>query len=109
MNYKKKYEEALERAKNGGSLETIFPELIKENEDEKIRKALISTFQNRKKYCIADTFGKVSVEDTLAWLEKQGEVAIWNEGCGEWQCGVFALHNITHWRPIPEFMEGGEE
>jgi len=72
----KAYEEALERAKKWYNapnidkmptygnriIEEIFPELIEENEDEKIRKELIK-------------FVKVNIpneERYIAWLEKQG-------------------------------------
>ncbi len=51
------------------TLERIFPEL-KESEDERIRKALINVFASHKGY---ENFYGVSVEDILAWLEKQGE------------------------------------
>jgi hypothetical protein len=47
----------------------IFPEL-KESEDEKVRKAIINVFASHKDY---EVFFGVSVEDILAWLEKQGE------------------------------------
>jgi len=85
MNYEKKYKEALEKARlvlqekgnepDGASiLSKLFPELI-ESEDERIRKHLISFFDN------LITFGNASICETedikvdniLAWLEKQGE------------------------------------
>ena len=77
-DYKKLYEEALERAKEMSALpddratiEYIFPEL-KESEDEKIRKTLIKIFKK------ADMGGKIFGESitytqVVAWLEKQGE------------------------------------
>lgn len=78
MNYEKKYEEALERAKNlhkdaiemgenirAKQCEIIFPEL-KESEDEKIRKALIRFHKST-----IDVDG-IKGEDIIAWLEKQG-------------------------------------
>ena len=84
MDYEKKYKEALERAKyyregipdrkleNGENiLDYIFPEL-KESEDERIRKALINVFSTHQGY---EVFFGASVEDILAWLEKQGEKA----------------------------------
>lgn len=82
MDYKQKYEEALEKArvwkeKSGmpidrqGILDDIFPEL-KESEDERIRKALIYYFSEQDGILTAIN-GSVSVRDILAWLEKQGE------------------------------------
>ena len=88
----KAYDESLERAKeqlNGAkvfdydneqiahdirtTVYNIFPEL-KESEDEKIRKALISAINN---ICAGDeglvTFNGFSKEQVLAWLEKQGQ------------------------------------
>ena len=82
MDYKKAYNEALERARqvhttnvdeNKKSTEYIFPELA-ESENERIRKAI--------KYCIKQGFighGRIEdviVDDCLAWLEKQGEEEI---------------------------------
>ena len=75
----KAYNKAFERAKNiyGASeckdilctLETIFPEL-KENEDEKIRKELISFFSELPD---AGTFRGIPTSKVIAWLEKRGE------------------------------------
>ena len=74
-DYKKKYEEALERAReelgsgcfDRGTIEYIFPEL-KESEDEKIKKEIIR---------IVDGYfpDKASTqrEKYIAWLKKQGE------------------------------------
>lgn len=77
-DYKKKYEDALKRAKKfieenplvqnlNTWIKETFPELA-ESEDEKIRKELIAWLQN--------TEGQVLPIDrynaTLAWLEKQG-------------------------------------
>ena len=78
MDYKEKYEQALERAKKihnqtefdyeKGMMEEIFPEL-KESEDEKIRKWLIDW---AKAVNWSEQF-TVTKEQVLAWLEKQGE------------------------------------
>lgn len=77
MDYKQKYEQALERAKiiNPGTADyevavKIFPE-IEENEDEKMRKQLLNWFKD----CSWDTIddGNLKREDIIAWLEKQGE------------------------------------
>ena len=75
MDYKEKYEQALERAKiiNPGTADyevavKIFPEL-KESEDEGIRKTLIEFV---KEY--GDKFyGQIAKMSAIAWLEKQGE------------------------------------
>ena len=75
----KRYDEVLERAKqlletsvafDRFTIERIFPEL-KENKDEKIRKALIDFF-SISAYNGEQTNG-VSDKDILAWIEKQGE------------------------------------
>lgn len=75
MDYEKKYNEALERAKKFYNseecrvgmtpvdLETIFPEL-KESEDEKIRKEILDYIDK-----------STGCERWVAWLEKQGEHA----------------------------------
>jgi hypothetical protein len=81
MDYEKAYKEALERAKDclaDGTItstaekyiEAIFPEL-KENEDEKIRKAIhiyLDWLDGRKDY---EPKGKYTIKDMIAWLEKQ--------------------------------------
>jgi len=82
MDYEKLYKESLERAKNlrkdaidmGDNIrakqcEIIFPTL-KESENERIRKALISILKSdfEKDTTIYD----ISVGDIIAWLEKQG-------------------------------------
>lgn len=84
MNYEKKYLEALEKARqfsehplqedSSSIVEYIFPEL-KEDEDEKIRKALIKYCKLQQK---ANNIGfcGISLIDIIAWLEKQGEKTI---------------------------------
>ena len=79
--YKKKYDEALERAKSFKTLELrdvaeyIFPEL-KESEDERIRKELISFLQLPHPQFV----GERKQEKWIAWLEKQAkQTPIWNE------------------------------
>ena len=71
MEHEKKYNEALERAREykkhgymmiNAALDNIFPELA-ESEDEKIRKSLIDMLKNDEKCYIKE----------IAWLEKQGE------------------------------------
>jgi hypothetical protein len=76
------YDKALERAQalyndkneigyaNAESvLEEVFP-LLKESEDERIRKEIINYFAKGKEYLSLCSIGK---DDILAWLEKQGE------------------------------------
>lgn len=84
-DYKKLYEEALERAKikrdeymrlDGPEsyvpqdIEYIFPELA-ESEDERIRKQLLNWFKD----CSWDAIdnGTLKRDDIITWLEKQGE------------------------------------
>ena len=76
MDYEKKYKEALERARGFYNneecrvgmtpidLEVIFPEL-RENEEEKIRKGIISTLKFANHNGIYDKY--------IEWLEKQDE------------------------------------
>ena len=87
MDYEKKYNEALERAKefmaNKGVApnadafktakeltETIFPEL-KEREDERIRKWI--RLELESKYVVDNIVNNVMADKALAWLEKQGK------------------------------------
>lgn len=83
MDYKKRYEEALEKAREYHNsprtcidinvLKYLFPEL-KESEDERIRKFLHHTFTAQ--YLCKDKLGKwhgEPVTNILSWLEKQGE------------------------------------
>ena len=80
MNYKKKYKEALERAKRWadgtlqpesttpqGVCEAIFPELT-ESEDERIIKTIHEYIKNRNWMLNGPT-----KEEVLAWLERQKE------------------------------------
>lgn len=55
-------------------LEYVFPELkdIEKSEGERIRKAIINVFASHKDY---EVFFGASVEDILAWLEKEAEHA----------------------------------
>lgn len=86
MDYKEKYKQALERAKeslNDGTISQntidylygILPEL-KESEDEKIRKALIwhlTRVDNEIPLGAYHSIDGVEIKDMIAWLEKQGE------------------------------------
>jgi len=91
MDYEKVYKEALERAKtlfenSHGMvlrkwLEGVFPEL-KENEDERIRKALIEGLESCQSAGNKTWSPRlVPISDCIAWLEKQGEQkpAEWSE------------------------------
>ena len=81
MDYKQKYEQALERAKEcridglalhqpvKAVIEHIFPEL-EESEDERIRKNLIKAL---KECCFTHFNDEFTVQEALDWLEKQGE------------------------------------
>lgn len=84
MDYKEKYEEALERARNirfgnpqsvtaNVVCEEIFPEL-KESEDERIRKWLIGVIKSNE-YGSISNVGEMPCPkpNVIAWLEKQGE------------------------------------
>lgn len=79
MDYKEKYNEALERAEKiynsefkpddamvlAKHLSMIFPEL-KESEDEKIKKAIIGYIDHGQHYGVSNA-------NMIAWLEKQKE------------------------------------
>ena len=79
MDYEKKYNEALERAKailcnlgEGASsirdIETIFPELA-ESEDERMKKAIVHVLYEN--YSDAAVIEGVEIAEIIAWLEKQ--------------------------------------
>ena len=80
MDYKEKYDEALERARNlhkdaidmeesllAKQCEIIFPEL-KESEDERIKNEIINSIKELR--IIGSSRDR---EKAIAWLEKQGE------------------------------------
>lgn len=86
-DYKKKYEDALERAKDlhdnhalgmpfiYETCEQIFPEL-KESEDEKIRKEIINFINKTISFGVKnidEEFSSKNCHDWIAWLEKQGK------------------------------------
>lgn len=82
MDYKKKYEDAIKRAKviNPGSknyniVTAIFPELKESKDDrsQRIKKEVIELlyYYHSKSPCFIPP--KFSLDETLAWLEKQGE------------------------------------
>lgn len=75
MDYEKKYNDALEKAKSClkdgtitntaiGYIETIFPELLKESEDERIRKEIVRFIQ-------MEVEDEIVGNKWIAWLVKQ--------------------------------------
>ena len=88
MDYKVKYEQALERCKKEFNfnnltysheeikqrLERVFPEL-KENRDEEIRKMLIERMERLYEWAIAKNAVQAIKDsaDAITWLKKQGE------------------------------------
>lgn len=101
MNYKEKYEQSLERARKihfetefdyeKGMMEEIFPEL-KENEDERMRKALKQGFSYYGNSFT--TFGGIKVEDIIAWLEKQCEKSSWRPSEEQYKALDYAFNSI---------------
>lgn len=82
----KAYDEALERASVAykdedrhlkSTLERIFPEL-KENDDKKIKNAILNHFKKMCGNCQDDVCG-VHIEDAITWVEKQQDCAKLNE------------------------------
>lgn len=82
MNYRQKYKNALERARDLMTnqnppafdkhlIEIVFPEL--KDEDERIRKAIKKALQVRCGGSRIISDEPVTLEEALAWLEKQGE------------------------------------
>lgn len=99
-DYKKKYEEAFERAKGmyedgmmPERIEYIFPEL-KESEDEKIRKSLKQGFFEYGNSF--STFGGIKVENIISWLEKQGEP----QDKGEISDGYHTFNELYYYRML---------
>ena len=54
------------------TLELILPQFA-ESEDERIRKALVKHFQD-KKNCVGDTWAGMNIDDVLAYLERKKEI-----------------------------------
>ena len=74
-------------------IETIFPEL-KESEDERIRKAIISgmkSLQEKGKYT---EFAHIPMNDVFAWLEKQGKEISWKPSDEQIQTLEYYMHNL---------------
>ena len=102
MDYEKRYNEALERAKKlygqgiiTESLGFVFPEL-KESEDERIRKAIhiyLDWLDGRKDYAPK---GIYSIKDMIAWLEKQEEP----EDKGEISDGYHTFNELYRYRML---------
>lgn len=80
MNYEKKYKEAL------AWVESIYPELnhehqmeaeaffpeLKESENEKVRKHIISVLEDCWQTCKNIDYDSSRIQEDIAWLEKQG-------------------------------------
>ena len=67
-----KYEEALERARQGLPIDEIFPEL-KESEDERIRKWLIEMVEELRKANPTNAEHNGNCSEAIAYLERQKE------------------------------------
>jgi hypothetical protein len=111
-NYKEKCEQYLERAKkeikecgdNQGRInmiKRIFPEL-RESEDEKIRKDIIS-FIERNKRPIAPVPSDDTLDRWIAWLEKQGDKSLSTE---ETELNSLAFQTELGYTCIPPKKEG---
>lgn len=88
----KAYDEAIERAKKlygNGITEEIFPEL-KDSEDDKIRKEIISILYNA--YC---TSNKNRFNELVTWLEKQGEQASSQTNERAW---LYLVSDVLTWK-----------
>jgi len=129
MDYKEKYEQALEKASKlrvqnpfdtvGQMVEHIFPEL-QESEDEKARKELIA-FLEESLYlgCPDETWDSKGIERWIAWLEKQGEKTTdkiepnpaWSEEDEEilkWLCRIIHSQRLSKEITLKEESELGE-
>lgn len=118
MDYEKKYKESLEKAReiikdyeNRGlkdnlfyaneDFEAIFPEL-KDSEDERIRKKLISHFksllvESSKQEC--NDFLNKEFKEYITWLEKQGEQKPGNMSIKE-KAHQIAWETSKHYDPL---------
>ena len=88
----KAYDKAIERAKKlygNGITEEIFPEL-RESEDEKIRKEIISILRNA--YW---TSNKNRFNELVAWLEKQGKQASAQTNERAW---LYLVSDVLTWK-----------
>ena len=108
MDYKQRYNDALDRAKKLketcdslaviGWCEYIFPEL-KEPKDEKIKEALVALVKcnERNGYTLLNN---VSTSSMLAWLEKQGKTNIQNNK-------PFKIESDKFYFCIKDYFAGG--
>ncbi len=100
-DYKKKYEDALERARemcamptDKATMEYVFPEL-KESEDEKIRKALLNEFTHLlSKGC--NKFAGLENEDIITWLERQDEQNFVDKVEQKFKVGDWVVCEVTN-------------
>ena len=110
MDYKEKYEQALERMKIWMSEDTpdeffdnhevhtfVFPEL--KESDEEIIKEIISIVKSYRESCITE--GNHRFDNCIAWLEKQGEQkSIWHNEDEEPKRGSLILLIMQNKTPI---------
>ena len=75
-------------------IETLFPELKEENEDERIRKALI-TFFSRFPYNNMEDAG-INAKDVISWLEKQTEQKPSDKVEPKFKVGDWLIFNERH-------------
>ena len=97
----KQYDEVLEKAKSWyvdaqidfkKTLEALFP-TIKENEDERVRKAIISgmkALQEKGKYT---EFAHIPMDEVFTWLEKQGKKKLDDEVEPKFHKGEWIVFN----------------
>lgn len=103
MDYEKKTQATLKQMVVDGKImqadvEKYFPELT-ESEDEKIRKALINTLQN--KIGIGVVSNGYSREDYIDWLEKQGKQKPVEENKGNYG----GISTNSKWKPSKEQLK----
>ena len=75
------------------ALETLIPEL-KESEDERIRKEIISIVKSYRDSCITE--GNHRFDNCIAWLEKQGEP----QDKGEISDGYHTFNELYYYRML---------
>ena len=74
MDYKEKYNKALERAKKGLPIDEVFPEL-KESKDERIKRALLELVSYDKANGYTEFYEErgITCDDAIAYLERLKE------------------------------------
>lgn len=136
MDYEKAYKEALEKARSWHNApnsdkmpttvkrisEELFPEL-KESEDERIRKYLISLVKNWDKDGIVSKYTSDAndIKQILAWLEKQGKetsMVVWHsvseaqnemeELLCEWESDDATWHDVAFYHADTKTFWNGE-